>query len=243
MILGCTPVTTQRRTTTIINFLYPDEQHATTASTVKPVIIVPLKVGFAFVPALASDNFPESEKSRLMQEVAAHFESYEFVRAIEIIPSLYLEQRGGFPNLDKLRQMFGIDVIMLLSYDQSQFKDTGAASITYWTLVGAYFIKGEKNDTHTLMDAALLHIESRNMLFRAQGISHLKSSATPINFTEQSRKDSNDGFHQASLDLMKNLREKLYGFRKTLRGSTRKFELKLKPGYQLRPLDSPEQAN
>ncbi len=131
-------------------------------------------------------------------------------------------------------------VSVSLSYDQSQFADTGAASITYWTLIGAYFVKGEKNDTHTLMDAALFHIESRKMLFRAQGVSHTKSTATPVNFTEQARKDSHLGFQQASLDLMKNLKQKLYGFRKALRSRTEKFDLKLKPGYQLESLEEPD---
>ena len=114
-----------------------------------------------------------------MQEIASQFKEYKFIESIELIPSLYLEEGGGFSNLDKLRQLFGIDVIMLLSYDQSQFKDKGAWSITYWTLIGYYVVKGEKNDTHTLMDAALFHIPSRKMLFRASGINHIKSSATP----------------------------------------------------------------
>ena len=43
--------------------------------------------------------------------------------------------------------MFGIDVIVLLSYDQVQFRDEGLLSLTYWTVVGAYTIPGEKNDT------------------------------------------------------------------------------------------------
>lgn len=110
------------------------------------------------------------------------------------------------------------------------------ASITYWTIIGAYIVRGEKNDTPTLMDAALFHIPSRKMLFRASGIDHIKNTATPINLSEQARKDSLRGFHQASLNLTKNLQEKLYYFRKAIRGSSGKFNLKLKPGYQLKPL-------
>ena len=83
-----------------------------------------------------------------MEEIAGQFKEYKFVESIELIPSLYLEEGGGFSNLDKLRNLFGIDVIMLLSYDQSQFKDTGALSITYWTIVGYYFVEGEKNDIY-----------------------------------------------------------------------------------------------
>jgi rhombotail lipoprotein len=126
---------------------------------------------------------------------------------------------------------------MLMSYDQSQFHDTGSLSITYWTIIGYYIVRGEKNDTHTLMDAALFHIPSRKMLFRASGTSHIKNSATPINLSEQAREDSINGFRQASMELTKNLQIKLYYFRKAIRSQSGKFKLKLKPGYELEPLN------
>jgi rhombotail lipoprotein len=205
-----------------------------------PTITVPLKVGFAFAPSLDyGRGFPEKERMQLMQEIASRFREYKFVESIEIIPSLYLEEGGGFSNLDKLRQLFDIDIIMLLSYDQSQFHDTGGLSITYWTIIGAYIVEGEKNDTHTLMDAALFHIPSRKMLFRASGTDHIKSTATPINLSEEAREDSLNGFRQASMKLAKNLQVKLYDFRKIIRGGSGKFRLELKPGYELEPITRP----
>lgn len=227
--------------TSIIRFLGADENTIEMQEGLEPTITVPLKVGFAFAPSLDyGEGFPEKERMNLMQEIASQFKEYKFVETIELIPSLYLEEGGGFSNLDKLRQLFDIELIMLLSYDQSQFKDTGALSITYWTLIGAYFVKGEKNDTHTLMDAALFHISSRKMLFRASGVNHIKSTATPINLSEQAREDSFSGFRQASVDLTKNLQVSLYNFRKAIRSPSGKFKLKLKPGYELEPLKSIE---
>jgi len=224
--------------TSIIRFLGSDESSIRSQEASEPTITVPLKVGIAFAPSLDyGEGFPEKARMNLMQEIAAQFKEYKFVESIELIPSLYLEEGGGFSNLDTLRQLFGTDVIMLLSYDQSQFKDTSALSITYWTLVGAYFVKGEKNDTHTLMDAALFHVPSRKMLFRASGTNHIKSSATPINLSEQAREDSLSGFRQASMDLTENLQKKLYGFRKMIRSPSGKFKLELKPGYVLEPLE------
>ena len=227
--------------TSLIRFLGPDENTIKLQEAAEPTITVPLRAGFAFAPSLDyGQGFPEKERMNLMQEIASQFKEYKFVESIELIPSLYLEEGGGFSNLDKLRQLFGIDVIMLLSYDQSQFHDTGSLSITYWTIIGYYIVKGEKNDTHTLMDAALFHIPSRKMLFRASGTSHIKNSATPINLSEQARKDSLTSFHQASLELTQNLQTKLYDFRKAIRSQTGKFKLQLKPGYELEPLKSPE---
>jgi rhombotail lipoprotein len=236
---GCTTAPPKLYThykTSIIRFIGGDESIATHGDT-EPTITVPLRVGIAFAPSAEyGEGFPEKERMELMQEVAFQFKEFKFVEAIELIPSLYLEEGGGFSNLDNLRRLFDIDVIMLLSYDQSQFKDTGALSITYWTIVGAYFVKGEKNDTHTLIDAALFHIQSRKMLFRASGINHIKNRATPISLSEQAREDSLNGFRQASMDLTENLKVTLHGFRKMIRSSSGKFKLELKPGYELEPL-------
>ena len=227
--------------TNITRFISIDESTIKIQETMEPTITVPLKIGISFTPSQNyGEGFPEKERMQLMQEIRTQFKDFKFVESIELVPSLYLEEGGGFSNLDKLRQLFDIDVVMLLSYDQSQFKDTGALSITYWTLIGAYFVKGEKNDTHTLMDAALFHIPSRKMLLRASGVSHLKNSATPINLSEQAREDSLSGFRQASMDLTKNLKVSLYNFRKEIRSQSGKFKLKLKPGYELEPLNSIE---
>jgi len=236
LTIGCTTAPKQYKTN-LIQFLYPRESTVSNQRSDKlPTLVVPLKAGIAFVPANNDENFPDKEKMALMQKIASQFEQHAFLESIERIPSPYLEKEGGFLILDKLQQMLDIDVIMLLSYNQSQFRDTRAASIAYLTLVGAYIVKGEKNDTHTLMDAALFHIQSRKLLFRASGISHIKSNATLVNLTEQARKDSLTGFREASTDLVKKIQNRLYEFRKMIRSSSDKF--KLKPGYKLQPLDS-----
>lgn len=123
--------------TSMIRFLGSDENMIKSQENIVPTIVVPLKVGFAFAPSNDFGwGFPEKERMILMEEIASQFKEYKFVESIELIPSLYLEEGGGFSNLEKLRNLFDIDVILLLSYDQSQFKDTGALSITYWTILG-----------------------------------------------------------------------------------------------------------
>lgn len=97
----------------------------------------------------------------------------------------------------------------LSSPDQVQFTDTGLLSLTYWTLVGAYVVKGEKNDTQTMLDAAVYDIRSRKLLFRAPGISRVKNSATPVNLTEKLRLDRDEGFRLAAAELVTNLHREL----------------------------------
>ena len=173
----------------------------------------------------------ETDKTALLEKVGQRFEQFDFIDAIEIIPSAYLIPQGSFANLDQIRTMYDIDVIALVSYDQTQFTDEGIASITYWTLVGAYVVPGEKNATHTMVDAAVYDIGSRTLLFRAPGVSRVKSKATPVNLSEQLRKDRLVAFERAADDLIVNLEEQLRRFRESIEQEPEKVKITRRDGY------------
>ncbi|WP_319576556.1 rhombotarget lipoprotein [uncultured Desulfobacter sp.] len=229
---GCGIQTKQHRSSSVVQYLYPDRQNHVEVPGI-PRLALPLRVGIAFVPenSVKSQALTETDKMDLMKEVSHHFKKYDFVKSIELIPSAYLRNDGGFGNLDQIRTMYGIDVITLLSYDQTQFTDEGLASITYWTIIGAYIIPGEKNDTHTMVDATVYDILSRKMLFRAPGTNHIKSNATPVNLTEKLRKDSLESFKVASSDLIKNLDTQLQLFKEKIKEAPEDYQITHRPGY------------
>jgi rhombotail lipoprotein len=232
VMTGCGFMTTHHRSSSILQYLYPDKKEFVETPGI-PRLELPLRVGIAFVPEsnVNSQALTERDKMELMKEVSQHFKKYEFVKSIELIPSSYLRKEGSFANVDQIRTMFGIDVITLLSYDQTQFTDEGLASVTYWTLLGAYVIPGEKNDTHTMVDASVYDIRSRKMLFRAPGISHRKSKATPVNLSEQLREDSMESFKEASADLITNLEIQLDLFREKVKETPEEYQVVHRPGY------------
>lgn len=231
LMSGCATRSTHH-SSSVVKYLYPDKNEPVETSQI-PSLSLPLKVGVAFVPETDGRNygFTEKEKARLLKEISGHFKKYEFVKSIDILPSAYLTPAGSFANLDQISTMYGIDVIALVSYDQAQFTDEGLASISYWTLVGAYIVPGEKNDTHTMIDAAVYDIKSRKMLFRAPGISNIKGRATPVNLSEQLREDSMDGFKVASEDMVNNLSEQLELFREKVKEAPQEYQINHKPGY------------
>lgn len=231
LFFGCVSQSSHYKSS-VVQYLYPEKKDPIETPEI-PILSLPINVGVAFVPEVSSGlkNFSEKDKMELLKEISKHFKGYDFVKSIELIPSAYLRPNGSFSNLDQIRTMFAVDVIALISYDQTQFTDEGLASITYWTLIGAYIVPGEKNDTHTMVDAAVYDIKSRKMLFRAPGISHIKSSATPVNLTEQLRNDSLEGFKRASEDLIVNLDEQLQQFRAEVKESQRDIKIAHKAGY------------
>lgn len=244
LLVGACSVHQTRARSSVVDYLYPKGSEEVVKPSI-PVIKLPVKVGIAFVPEQAaqwrganfwtrSSDMPalsEAKKAELLGRVAEHFRKQDFVSDIEVIPSAYLTPRGGFANLDQIRTMYGIDVIALVSYDQVQFTDEGAWSLTYWTLVGAYIVSGEKNDTSTMLDTAVYDIPSRKMLFRAPGTSNVKGSATPVNLSEELRADSVKSFEDATTGMIANLDAQLASFKEKVRKNPEQVKIVHSAGY------------
>jgi rhombotail lipoprotein len=243
-ILGCAGQQTRTKSS-VVDYLYPKGSEVVIHPSV-PTLKLPLKVGIAFVPEQQTTSrgrnvwtgivgsgaaLTSASKTELLDKVAGNFRNLEFVSDIEVIPSEYLTANGGFSNLEQIQTMYGIDVIALVSYDQVQFTDEGFLSLTYWTIVGAYVVSGEKNDTSTMLDTVVYDIKSKKMLFRAPGTSVVKGSATPVNLSEELRADSNQGFNIASDKMTENLKTQLASFKEKIKRNPEQVKIVHREGY------------
>ncbi|HEX2718964.1 MAG TPA: rhombotarget lipoprotein, partial [Gemmatimonadaceae bacterium] len=201
-----------RRSASVVDYLYPNEEQRVVQPSL-PVLTLPLKVGIAFVPAgdgrFDFTSIPEADRQQLLEKVSERFRQEAFVKDIQTIPTTYLQPRGGFTNLEQVAKLLDVDVIALLSYDQTQFTGSTKASLLYWTLAGAYLVEGEKNDTRTLLDAAVFDVKSHKLLFRAPGTSTVKSSSSLSDVARDRRGDAAKGFQLASTELVTNLEREL----------------------------------
>ena len=202
------------KSTSTLDYLYPKGTPALPAQEV--ALQVPVRVALAFAPGGNSydSGLTEVERTALLERMAADMRTKDFVKGVDVIPSSYLTPGGGFDNLDQVAHAFGSDVAVLLSYDQSQFSDTTGWSITYWTVVGAYVVKGEENQTQTFLDAAVFDIKSRALLFRAAGTATSGSAATPVESMAVLHSESVAGFDAATTALIAQLNLALEEFGK-----------------------------
>jgi rhombotail lipoprotein len=217
----------------LVEYLYSGEV-GKVEEPVMPTLRLPLRVGVAFVPpnlGTKPETISERDKLELLREIRSSFDGLEFVESIQAIPTPYLRPRGGFTNLDQLRTLLGVDVMVLLSYDQIQFVGEGFESFSYWTIIGAYVVRGERNSTHTLIDAAVYDIASRNLLFRAPGTSEVTGTATPVNLDESLRLARTEGFKQAAADLVPRLKSELETFKKDVEEERAAAKVVTRPGY------------
>lgn len=223
-----------RTVSSLYDYLYPTGAEVTLTpepSALRP----PFKLAVAWVPESESKGtmtvagipstaldanrggLSPERKQLLLQRLAERLAKRPFVAQAVVVPSNYLTPKGGFPNLQQVRAMYGVDAIALVSFDQVQFVDEGNSSFAYWTIIGAYMVEGEKNETSTMVDAAVFDIASRKLLFRAAGTSKVKSSATPINLSQELRDNRGVGFDQAVAAMADALDAELVKYEASLR--------------------------
>lgn len=224
----------QRQVASLLNFLFPGKEPPTAAPERVTELRVPFRVGIAFVPDSMASPFalPETERRNLAERVREAFKGYPFIREIELVPSSFLQDGGGFDNLDRVGALLRLDVVVLVSFDQMQHTAANRWSFLYWTGVGAYVVKGEQYDIFTALETSVFDIKSRRMLMHAGGRSTVKGEATWVGFAERSRAARTRSFDQALTEMNAQLHREIAAFRDRAR-SDPTIRLVLPPGYVL----------
>ena len=244
--IGCaTPETIQRRSS-LASYLGAKTAPATEAPAGPVKLQLPLRLGIAFIPAetgqrqgslvgnAATHLLASGQEQELHQQVADLFGQKPWTLSFKIIPALYLTKEGGFEDLTRVARSFGVDVVALVSVDQVQFSSPRWYAWTYWTLVGAYIVKGDKNDTTTLVDAAVYHVPSRTFLFRAGAVGTTKGSSSWSNREDAFRQQARESLKLAMGNLSASLDQGVAGFKQDLvKGAREDVQLVDKDGNLL----------
>lgn len=204
-----------RQVASVLTYLYPTTEAAPPRSERVAEITVPFRLGVAFVPDTASTlvRLPEADRMKLADDVRNAFKSYPFFSDIVPVPSMYLEPKGGFANLERVAALLKLDVIALVSFDQIQNAGATGWSFLYWTGIGAYTIQGDQYDILTSVETTVFDVKSRQLLMRGGGLSNIKGTATMVGFSEQARAARTRGFDEAVKDMIGKLHTEVRDFR------------------------------
>lgn len=199
----------------LVDYLYPDGKTPSKHEQSTPHLQIPLTVGLAFVPTKFSSHqtLPEAKKNELLEQVKQKFVGLDYVKEIVIVPETYMRSSKGFNGVGQLARLYGLDVVALVSYDQVSVTSERRRSFLYWTIVGAYIIKGNKSNTTTFVDTAVFDVNSNKLLLRAPGVSELEKSSTLIELGKTNRDLRHEGFELAMTDMSNNLATELELFR------------------------------
>lgn len=197
----------------LVDYLYPDGEQPPAADEMIPHLILPLRVGLAFVPGrFAQDEISEATRIELLDGVKQAFIKHDYVEHIEVIPDVYLRSSRGMRGMQQVARMYGVDVMALVSYDQVTVTTDNNAAFLYWTIVGAYVIQGTNNEVHTFVDTAVFDVDTAKLLFRAPGVDMNRDRSTAIGTEDVIHKQSTASF-AAAVDVMTvNLGDELIRF-------------------------------
>ncbi len=203
------------QSSSLMDFLYPDETSRAEHTPEIPVLKLPVKVGLAFVPSKnwQRDGIHSKDQIELLEKVKKSFLKYDYIDRIEVIPSTYLQGGNGFTTLEQVARLYDVDVMALVSYDQVTQSLENNAALLYWTIVGMYIIPGNENSIQTFVDTAVFDIKSKKMLFRAPGINKLEKRTTAVGIDDTLSEKSIEGFGLAVADMTINLDVELARFK------------------------------
>ncbi len=203
------------KSSSLMDFLYPDETSRSEHKPEIPTLKLPVKVGLAFVPSKnwRRDGIHSKNQIELLEKVKKSFLKYDYIDRIEVIPSTYLKGGEGFSTLEQVARLYDVDVMALVSYDQVTQSLENNVALLYWTIVGMYVIPGNENSVQTFVDTAVFDIKSKKMLFRAPGINKLTKRTTAVGVDDTLSEKSLEGFGLAVTDMTANLDAELSSFK------------------------------
>jgi rhombotail lipoprotein len=203
----------QGTSSSLVDFLYPDGRVPPAVSDTMPYLELPVRVGIAFVPAEGRETISAAEKQKLMEQAADAFRDRDYVQSIETIPDNYMRSARGVSGMQQVAALYGVDVMALVSYDQMSFSGERESAVMYWTIVGAMFVKGNRNEVQTMIDTAVFDVETARLLFRAPGVHRHQRNVTLLESDRDLRKLREEGFVAATDDMIVNLDGELDDFR------------------------------
>lgn len=224
---GCQEPRTISHRSGLMEYLYPKRKDAPAPNPSGARLHLPLRLGIVFVPSQygswrVANLIPAAGEKPLLDIVKGTFKDKPWVKDIKVIPSSYLTPSGGFDNLDQVSRLYGVDVVALVSVDQIQYTDPKWYSFAYLSIIGAYVLPGDANDTRTLIDAAVFDVPTRTFLLRAPGQSLVKGSSTLVDRERRLREASSKGLELAMQELAKNLVAEVDTFKAEVAAGDRK---------------------
>ena len=224
MLAGCASFGSKDRSGvsgSLVDFLYPKGEAPEAIPDEVPRLQVPLTVGLAFVPTRGGCHGCSAPsavlQAELLEGVRKRFADRTYIREIKVIPETYLRGGKGFTTLEQLSRLYGFDVIALVSYDQVALSNQRTSSLLYWTIVGAYVVKGNVNDVHTFVDTAVLDVKTRKLLLRAPGIDVRAFNATAIENDRAVVQQQGEALRAATEQMIANLDAELATFRERIK--------------------------
>ena len=214
--MGMYDVRRHQASSSLVDFLYGNQQVPPVDAEVQ--LQLPIRIGLSFLPGDGIHELAPAERARALAAIRENFKSLPYVSEIVPIPDYYLrtsrreDEATGLSQVEQLSRLYQLDLYALVSYDQITDSTMNPASLAYWTIVGAYIVPGDRNETHTLVDLAVIDPRTRSLVLRSGGTSSLKGHTTSVDVERHAGAQRSRGFELATINLVDNFKRELVDF-------------------------------
>jgi rhombotail lipoprotein len=204
----------------LVEFLYGHGDMPPIASEVH--LELPIRVGVSFLPGTGGEQPSAVDREKVLAAIRDNFKSRPYVTEIVPIPDYYLRPNGddGLTQIEQVSRLNRLDLFALVSYDQITDSSMNRSSLAYLTILGAYFVHGDRDETHTLLDLAVVDPHTRLLVLRSGGTSTLAGSTTLIESDRHELAQRSRGFERATANLVENFQRELTDFEGRVRAGT-----------------------
>ena len=126
--------------------------------------------------------------------------------------------------------LYGADVMALVSYDQVADSEENPSGILYWTIIGAYVIKATSNEVQTFVDTAVFDVDTARLLFRAPGAHTMSDRSTLVESEEVVRKARDESLATAMEQMADSFTLELDRFQERVKDDPTVAKTEWKPG-------------
>jgi rhombotail lipoprotein len=204
----------------LVGFLYGNRDIPPVAEEVR--LELPIRVGVTFLAPEGRSGPSAVDKEKVLAAIRDNFKSRPYVSEIVPIPDYYLRTGGndGLTQIEQISRLNRLDLFAIISWDQVTDSSVNKNSLAYLTIVGAYFVRGDRNETHTLLDIAVIDPRTKTLVLRSGGTSALAGNTTLIDADRHETAQRSKGFEFATANLVDNFKRELTGFEGRVREGT-----------------------
>lgn len=161
----------------------------------------PTRVAIVYAPPLSTKPQTEQVPQTTLHAAAESLKKQLLVHS-NYVKSVVIGHTGETLSLEQIRNMYGCDIVVILSYSQLQSAERGGISKALdITLVGGHLYPGVTISTETGIEATVIHAPTQYILFTESGSNSRKTYSIPGGVDTSARNEAREGFTEAMDNL------------------------------------------
>ncbi len=178
----------------------------------KKPLTLPASVGIVFVHGTGYQHLPDTTLHMAADKIKEQLlTNPKFVRSVFVVANDDIKTKVSL--LDRIKALYGVDVIVLVSYQQDQRTlQSGMGKIADLTLFGSFLIPAVEIKTSTIIDGKVIHIADNSLMFKASGSDEHSETSTSYSMDGIVVEESIKGLLAATTNFGQSLSQTIASF-------------------------------